>query len=79
MPAAVEIFLAENRCSTSLLQRRLRIGYTRAARLMDTLTEMGIVANEVQGHSRKVNRVLAEKFLNSLNAEGPADAEEPPF
>ena len=79
MPAAVEIFLAENRCSTSLLQRRLRIGYTRAARLMDTLTEMGIVANEVQGHSRKVNRVLAEKFLRSLNAEGPADADEPPF
>lgn len=79
MPAAVEIFLAENRCSTSLLQRRLRIGYTRAARLMDILSEMGIVANEVQGQSRKVNRTLAEEFLRSLSTEGPASPEEPPF
>ncbi len=36
LPACVEIFLAENRASTSLLQRRLRIGYTRAARLVDS-------------------------------------------
>ena len=84
LPAAVEIFLAENRCSTSLLQRRLRIGYTRAARLMDNLTGFGIVAQEMQGQSRKVNRAVAEELLRSVNTGGAAlgggDPEDsPPF
>ncbi|MBN1249507.1 MAG: DNA translocase FtsK 4TM domain-containing protein [Anaerolineae bacterium] len=79
LPAAVEIFLAENRCSTSLLQRRLRIGYTRAARLMDNLTDMGIVAEEMKGQSRKVNRAVAEELLRSVNTGGSAAADNPPF
>jgi len=40
---AVEIIRETQRASTSSLQRRLRIGYTRAARLMDVLEEKGIV------------------------------------
>jgi len=79
LPAAVEIFLAENRCSTSLLQRRLRIGYTRAARLMDNLTGMGIVANEMSGQSRKVNRAVAEELLRSVNNGGRPGSGSPPF
>ncbi len=79
LPAAVEIFLAENRCSTSLLQRRLRIGYTRAARLMDNLTDMGVVAEEMKGQSRKVNRAVAEELLRTINT-GPTTApDDPPF
>ncbi len=35
--------------STSLIQRRLRIGYPRAGRLMDTLEEMGVVGEEQSG------------------------------
>lgn len=70
LPTSVEIFLAENRASTSLLQRRLRIGYTRAARLMDYLTDMGIVTEEKQGQFRKVNRPVAEELLRSLNPDG---------
>ena len=69
LPTSVEIFLAENRASTSLLQRRLRIGYTRAARLMDYLTDMGIVSVEKQGQFRKVNRPVAEELLHSLNPD----------
>jgi S-DNA-T family DNA segregation ATPase FtsK/SpoIIIE len=79
LPAAVEIFLAENRCSTSLLQRRLRIGYTRAARLMDKLTDMGIVADEMKGQSRKVNRVVAEELLHSINTGGATSSDNLPF
>jgi S-DNA-T family DNA segregation ATPase FtsK/SpoIIIE len=84
LPNAVEIFLGENRASTSLLQRRLRIGYTRAARLVDILTDMGIVTNEMKGQSRKVNRVVGEELLRSLDEENAAsqqgaDSSAPPF
>ncbi len=40
---AIEIIRETHRCSTSSLQRRLRIGYTRAARVVDILEERGIV------------------------------------
>ena len=40
---AVEIIKETHRASTSSLQRRLRIGYTRAARIMDILEERGII------------------------------------
>ena len=40
---AIEVIRQTKRASTSSLQRRLRIGYTRAARLMDLLEERGIV------------------------------------
>jgi S-DNA-T family DNA segregation ATPase FtsK/SpoIIIE len=40
---AVEIIRETRRASTSSLQRRLRIGYTRAARVMDILEERGLV------------------------------------
>jgi S-DNA-T family DNA segregation ATPase FtsK/SpoIIIE len=42
------------RISTSLLQRRLRIGYPRAARLMDQLEEEGLVGSASGGGSREV-------------------------
>ncbi|HEX9018889.1 MAG TPA: DNA translocase FtsK [Anaerolineaceae bacterium] len=40
---AVKIVRTTQRASTSLLQRRLRIGYPRAARLMDELEDLGVV------------------------------------
>ncbi len=40
---AVELVRREGRASISMLQRRMRIGYTRAARLIDTMEEKGIV------------------------------------
>ncbi|MEE8443412.1 MAG: DNA translocase FtsK, partial [Dehalococcoidia bacterium] len=40
--------------STSLLQRRLRIGYPRAARLMDQMEDDGIIGPGEQGKSREV-------------------------
>ncbi|HXK32854.1 MAG TPA: DNA translocase FtsK, partial [Dehalococcoidia bacterium] len=51
---AKELALEHNRISTSLLQRRLRIGYPRAARLMDLLEEAGIVGPNEGGGSRQV-------------------------
>lgn len=46
---AVDLVRRQNKASVSLLQRRFRIGYTRAARLMDVLEERGIVGPPVEG------------------------------
>jgi S-DNA-T family DNA segregation ATPase FtsK/SpoIIIE len=51
---AKELAYEHNRISTSLLQRRLRIGYPRAARLMDMLEEQGVVGAAEGGGSREV-------------------------
>lgn len=40
---AISLVRAENKATTSMLQRRLNIGYARAARLMDELEKQGIV------------------------------------
>ncbi len=46
---AVELVTKAQRASASLLQRRLRIGFPRAARLLDQLEEMGIVGPPLGG------------------------------
>jgi S-DNA-T family DNA segregation ATPase FtsK/SpoIIIE len=44
IPRALEIIRANDHASTSFLQRKLKIGYNRAARIMDTLREQGLVS-----------------------------------
>ncbi len=52
---AIEVVRSSQRASASLLQRRLKIGYPRAARLLDQLEEMGIVgAGQGGGREREV-------------------------
>ena len=52
---AVELVKMEDRASISMLQRRLRIGYTRAARLIDAMAAEGIVGPARDGpQARKV-------------------------
>jgi len=52
---AIEVVRAVGKASTSLLQRRLRIGFPRAARLMDDLEEMGVIGPAVgSGKEREV-------------------------
>ncbi len=53
---AIEIVREQNRASISLLQRRLRIGYLRAARLIDTMEKAGVVGPDEGGSKgRQVN------------------------
>ena len=52
---AIELVTRTRRASASLLQRRLRIGFPRAARLLDQLEEMGIVGpSQGGGKDREV-------------------------
>jgi len=51
---ARELAREHNRISTSLLQRRLHVGYPRAARLVDLLEEEGVVSAAEGGQSRRV-------------------------
>ena len=51
---AVEVAGQYRRISTSLLQRRLGIGYPRAARLIDLLEERGVIGPSEDGKSRQV-------------------------
>ncbi len=51
---AIAVVRQSRTASASFLQRRLRIGYPRAARLMDELEERGVVGPSEAGRSRKV-------------------------
>ena len=52
--AAIAIVRAENKATTSLLQRRMNIGYAKAARIMDALEELGVVGPYQGGEPREV-------------------------
>ena len=43
LPQAVDVILDTKQASVSMLQRRLKLGYSRAARLVDQMEELGIV------------------------------------
>ena len=51
---AVKVVIDNKKASTSLLQRRLRIGYGRAARLIETMEEQGIVGFSEGSRPREV-------------------------
>ena len=51
---AVEVLRASRRASTSMLQRRLRIGYNRAARIMELMEEKGLVGPENGAQPREI-------------------------
>jgi DNA segregation ATPase FtsK/SpoIIIE, S-DNA-T family len=53
----LEIIRQEKRASTSLLQRRLRLGYTRAARIVDILEQRGILG---PGEGAKPREILVD-------------------
>jgi S-DNA-T family DNA segregation ATPase FtsK/SpoIIIE len=48
IPRALEIIRSNDHASTSFLQRKLKIGYNRAARIMDTLRERGLAGTETE-------------------------------
>jgi DNA segregation ATPase FtsK/SpoIIIE, S-DNA-T family len=58
VPDAIEVIRSSKRASTSMLQRRLKIGYNRAARIMEILEDEGIVGPENGSSPREILRDL---------------------
>lgn len=61
---AVETIISNNQASISILQRKLRIGYTRAARLIDLMEERGLVGPYDGRNPRKI-LFSREDFISS--------------
>lgn len=66
MAEAKEIIIAAGKASTSLLQRRLRIGYSRAASILDMLEEAGIISPSNGSKPREI-LISREQYENSLS------------
>jgi DNA segregation ATPase FtsK/SpoIIIE, S-DNA-T family len=64
---AVRVVVSEGRASTSLLQRRLSIGYGRAAKLIDMMFHNGLVGPADGSKPREV--LVGLDFLDRLNSE----------
>ncbi len=63
---AVRTILQEGKCSVTLIQRRLQLGYARAARIVDMMEREGVVS---VGEGSKPREVLVgEDFLESIEA-----------
>jgi S-DNA-T family DNA segregation ATPase FtsK/SpoIIIE len=64
LPDVIDLVLREQRASISLFQRKLRIGYTRAARIMDILEENDVVGPQPPGgKAREVFPSAAQALL----------------
>lgn len=68
---AVRIVCQFGRASASLLQRRLSVGYTRAARIMDQLEGAGVIGPADGSKPRDILIQNPEEFLASLNPPNP--------
>ena len=66
---AIEIALESNKISTSLLQRKLSVGYGKAAKLIDSMEEMGIVSSLDGRNARELLITMDEYRQMRLRAD----------
>ena len=70
LPAAVEVILETGQASVSMLQRRLKLGYARAARIVDEMEERGIVG-PFEGSKPRQLLITKEQWQAMQNGEDP--------
>jgi S-DNA-T family DNA segregation ATPase FtsK/SpoIIIE len=61
---AVDVILSEGQASVSLMQRKLSVGYARAARIIDQLEDLGIVEGHVGSKARNI--IMNEEEIKNL-------------
>ncbi len=76
LPDAVEVVLDTGQASTSMLQRRLKLGYAHAARIVDELEEKGIVGPFEGSKARQV-LITREQWDTMVGLNPKAKAPEP--
>jgi len=72
---AVRVVLKTKRGSASLIQRALGVGYTRASRLLDMMSEAGIVSDHKGSKAREVLMTLEQ--WEALHGKDPHDLGDP--
>ena len=79
LPAAVDVILETGQASVSMLQRRLKLGYARAVRIVDEMEEKGIVG-PFQG-SKPRSILITKEQWEAMKGGQPAqmDFDEMPF
>ena len=75
LPQAVEVVLETKACSVSMLQRRVKLGYSRAARIVDQMEELGIVGPYEGAKPRQVI-IDREGWMNIQRSLGLIAGEE---
>jgi len=78
LPEAALLFIESGQASISLLQRRLRIGYTRAARIIDLMEEQGIVGGYEGSKARAILMTMQqyeERFGNKVKEQAESGGE----
>lgn len=75
LPAAVEVILETGQASVSMLQRRLKLGYARAARIVDEMEERGIVG-PFEGAKPRQLLITREQWAQMQN--GTFESDNPP-
>ncbi len=83
LPAAVEVILETGQASVSMLQRRLKLGYSRAARLVDQMEQKGYVGPFEGSKPRQLLITQAKwqeiKMGSASGGDGPAPKEDIPW
>ncbi|MEI3347374.1 MAG: DNA translocase FtsK [Dysosmobacter sp.] len=74
LPAAVDVVLETGQASVSMLQRRLKLGYSRAARLVDQMEERGIVGPFEGSKPRQL--LITRAQWQEMQMGGPSAADE---
>lgn len=75
LPQAKEVILRAGKASASLLQRRLSIGYARAARILDILEEQGFIGPAEGAKPREVLQDLEDEDYGSAYEEEDSETE----
>jgi len=75
---AIEFILKQKQASVSMLQRRFRIGYNRAARIIDEIEERGIIGPSDGSRPRQV-LMTEDEYFGSMSGEPEQAAEHEPM
>jgi S-DNA-T family DNA segregation ATPase FtsK/SpoIIIE len=70
MPEAIKCVVEAGQASTSLLQRRLRLGYARAGRLIDEMEQMGVVGPHEGSKPRQVLMTYQQYLEMTMQQNG---------